>query len=409
MGRRGWSDAAGAALAVLMGVLGSSPATAQHPNQFGGQDRADAAAQMIVLAVQQAVSSLPPTSGQSFSYAYDPATLTFVASDQLGPTALLSTYTVGRGTFTFRAAASFFDMSESFGPITYRLDSSAGSGFAKFGLDASATVGLFNLSANYGLLNRVELSFNLPISVVDAQASQTFSVRSSDLGVPARDVRLAGAASPEALNFLLRDGQLAIREDSFTALGFDFNSGTDAGVGRIAVGAKGVVYAEDRLRLALAGQFFCPSPSEAEFAGPDSAAIYPRAVGQVRALDQLFFILDLGYDYDFEQSELSRFAWNVGAWVPGKHVSFDLGVGGSQYDTPIDWTPAIAQGRNDAGDFTLTAQGDNQLGTTFVDFLGGVKVRLLDQLVASGAVTVPLTDDGFRPDALGTVALEFYF
>jgi hypothetical protein len=44
-------------------------------------------------------------------------------AEQLGPTAFLSTYTVGKGQLTFRTAASYFDLSESFGPITYFVES----------------------------------------------------------------------------------------------------------------------------------------------------------------------------------------------------------------------------------------------------------------------------------------------
>ena len=54
----------------------------------------------------------------------------------------------------------------------------------------------------------------------------------------------------------------------------------------------------------------------------------------------------------------------------------------------------------------ITVQEDNRLGTTYVDFLAGVKVKLTDRFVLSGAVGVPVTDQGFRPPALGTLALE---
>jgi len=41
---------------------------AQSPNPFGVQDRADAVSRLIVLGVQQGISSLPPTSGQPLAY-----------------------------------------------------------------------------------------------------------------------------------------------------------------------------------------------------------------------------------------------------------------------------------------------------------------------------------------------------
>jgi hypothetical protein len=128
------------------------------------------------------------------------------------------------------------------------------------------------------------------------------------------------------------------------------------------------------------------------------------------ATDWLNLHVDVGYDYDFEEAELRRFVWNTGAVFPGRRVAVDLGVGGSQYDESIQWTPSLAHGRGDE-DFpptTINALESNEVGDTFVDFLFGIKVRLTDQAVLSGAVTVPLTDEGFRPAALGTIALEWF-
>jgi hypothetical protein len=44
-----------------------------------------------------------------------------------------------------------------------------------------------------------------------------------------------------------------------------------------------------------------------------------------------------------------------------------------------------------------------------VAFLGGVKFKLADHWVVSGAVNVPINNQGFRPTAVGTGALEYYF
>jgi hypothetical protein len=64
--------------------------------QLGGFCRAQAAQQMIVVGVQQGISSLPPTSGQSFSWTYDTAIDTYVRSDILGPMSFRTPQTVGR-------------------------------------------------------------------------------------------------------------------------------------------------------------------------------------------------------------------------------------------------------------------------------------------------------------------------
>jgi hypothetical protein len=51
-----------------------------------------------------------------------------------------------------------------------------------------------------------------------------------------------------------------------------------------------------------------------------------------------------------------------------------------------------------------TATGDD-----LIDFVLGLKYEALSDLVLVGNVSVPLTSDGFRPAAAGTVALEYYF
>src|SRR5512147_841571 len=99
---------------VVSGVFGiSAAAAAQNANQFGGQDRADAASRMIVLGVQQGISSLPPTSGQSFTYEFDPVLTTYVSSERLGPTALRSPQTIGLNRLSLRVAASYFEVSDT--------------------------------------------------------------------------------------------------------------------------------------------------------------------------------------------------------------------------------------------------------------------------------------------------------
>jgi hypothetical protein len=121
--------------------------------------------------------------------------------------------------------------------------------------------------------------------------------------------------------------------------------------------------------------------------------------------------LDAGYDYDFDEATLRRFVWNGGASVPvGRWVTFDFGAGGSIFDVPIRWTPHTTTGTGPTGQrITATALGNTKLGDDFIDFLGGFKVRLTDSVVLSGSATTPLNSEGFRADAVGTVAIEAYY
>jgi hypothetical protein len=122
--------------------------------------------------------------------------------------------------------------------------------------------------------------------------------------------------------------------------------------------------------------------------------------------------LDLGYDYDFDVDQLRRFVWDVGLSFPLAFGTFDAGVGGSTYDAPIDWTPSQYRESIIPGEptnITVSAIGDNQTGTNYVDFLAGAKVALSDAIILSGGVNVPVTDEGLQPVVGGTIALELYF
>ncbi|MGD0946646.1 MAG: transporter [Candidatus Binatia bacterium] len=395
---------------------------AGNSNQFGGQDRAAAAAQMIVLGVQQGISSLPPTSGQSFAYQFDPASDTYVRSEQLGPTSFRSPQTVGPGKFSFRLATSYFELADTKAPIPYLVSSPPGTalGVGALGLQADAKVALVNLSANYGFTNRVEVTMNLPVVVVDASAKQIFST-SQPTGPP-QQAPFSGtpivtdstgkpdlAASVGLLNQAIQAGALHLRKESLSALGFSFNDGTHVGVGRISLGVKGVLYADKIVQLAAAPEFYFPSPNQGEFAGSDSAAILPRLVAAFRLADAVRLHIDAGYDYDFDKDELRRFVWNLGPSLALGRATVDAGVGGSKFNTGIKWTPTTAPFVDNSGNpGSIRALGDNRLGSNFIDALGAVKVRLGTKSVLSGAVNVPLNNEGFRAAAVGTLAVELH-
>jgi hypothetical protein len=411
-----------ALVGVVAGVLGfSTAAFAQSPNQFGGQARANAASQMIVLGVQQGISSLPPTSGQSFMYEFDPTLATYVTSERLGPTALRSPQTIGANKFSIRAAGSYFELADTKAPIPYQINDSAGApiGVAKIGLQANAHVGLLNLGGNYGITDRIEVTLNVPVVTVSAHASQIYSALTSERNLPANEAQLAGVSVEngnvgEALGILdseLQSGQqLFLRKDSFNALGFDFNEGTHAGVGRISVGAKGILYADKVAQIAFAPEFFFPSPNQPQFSGSDSPAILPRFIGAFRVTDPVRLHIDAGYDYDFDTNALRRFVWNGGTSIAITGATFDFGVGGSTFNEGIKWTPTTAPYTDLAGNSgTIQALASNRLGRNFLDALGGVKVRVANKTVLSGSVNVPLNNEGFRAAAVGTVAVEQYF
>jgi len=450
----------GVLLAVMTSLIASGVARAQfNPNQFGGADRAAAAQQMIILGVQQQISLLPPTSGQSFEYEYDSNLGVMVPTEMLGPTSFRSPQTIAPGKLSIRGSYSYFKLSQNFAPIEYLAEFKQPilingqllqpAGIVGFGLDASAQTQLFNLSAVYGVSDRIELEFNLPIVVVNARARQLSSTTVSNASLPTQDPTLSGVFQPEPLSTdpptrqqeidalsdvygealappngpcdISPDECLTYRSDSLEALGFPFNEGTNAGLGRISLGAKGQIYGggkEGIFDLAASVELFMPSPFPERFAGSSTAAVLPRVIGQARLHRYLRLHTDLGYNIDFSESTLRGLMWNVGTSVPIQSFVADFGFGGSLYNSAINWTPKQATGTftqtqmggvTNVSTIAMTALGDTSLGDNYVDFLLGLKYHLLEQVVVTGGVNVPINDQGFRPAAAGTVACEVYF
>lgn len=421
------------ALVALTLVAAGGAALAQS-DQFGGRSRSAAATKMTILAVQQGISSLPPTSGQSFTYEFDPEIQTSVRSEQLGATSFRSTQTVGDGKLSLRGAVSFFELSDTFGPVKYlaEFDDQILTGVAGFGLHASAKVTLINLAANYGIGDRFELTFNLPVVLTKTKASQVFSTAVAD--ADSEQPIVSGATISETLSEdpAVRAEQIAdldadfdelisddcdrgddqcltYRRDSLENIRPPYNEGSHSGIGRISVGAKYMFLDTAMADLAFSTELFFPSPNEEEFAGSESGAVLPRLIGYFPFSKYFRVHSDVGYDLDFDESELRRLVWNVGASVPVSRFTFDLGAGGSLFDTPIRWTPDDTTGAGPLGTVRLTALGDNTLGDDYVDLLVGGKMRLTDAMVISAALTIPLNDQGFRADVVGTGAFEVYF
>jgi hypothetical protein len=420
-------------LGILLGSVASVLAQSA-PTREIAQGQADAVSQMIVLGVEQNLGLLPPNGGQAYTYRYDPAVGTFTRDDFLGPFWFNTPATLGKDRIDLRVAFSYFDLDGEFGPVDYTF-SELQSGRAnpvsleRVSLETEARVFTTNLSLSYGIFETVDLYVNLPIVVVDASSDQSFITDPDQEGyernyygadpVPGLD---DGAAIDQAL----ASQERIAWTNSLTNLGASFNEGTQAGIGRVTFGSK----ADFRplLPASWAGWFelggglslAIPSPDEDQFSGSDSFALFPRlyaASGGQEARARAF--LDVGYQQDFSFDELSRFAWTVGTSIfASSYAVFDLGVSGSVYASEIDWTPQAgnvdvpgqdSEGRPIVTNLSYSADADTGIGKNLVDLLIGARVAVVEDLTLSGGVSVPINDEGFRPAAAGTLAVEYTF
>ena len=409
----GWGAVLGGLTLAASVLVQSVPAHAQSNAAFGVQQRANAAQQMILLGVSQGVSSLPPTSGQSFVYSYDEQLDTYKATPYLGPTAYRSPLTIGKGRMSVRVATSYFELNNTQNPINYQVNGLAEPVFTKFGLKTTAKVGLFNVAYSYGPLEWLELSVNFPITIVSAQAKSSFVTLRSAANAPINNAPVAAATSIEALDRNLEPGgPLIIREGTVNQLGASFNDSTSAGLGRVSLGGKAQFLKSEYVDMAASLEVFLPSPSQAEYAGTNSGAFLPRLITAINLIDTAKLHIDVGYDHDTDFAQLRRFVWNTGASYALPGFTVDAGVGGSKFTKGIEWTPSKftqPPGQEVNVPLQFTALGDNTLGTNYVDFLLGLKGQITDSTVISGSVNVPLNNEGIRPAAVGTIAFEAYF
>ncbi len=410
-------------LALTSLICAPSTATGQS---FGAQARADQVPLLVLIGVTQATSTLPPSSGQSFLFQYDPALDTYVASSRLGPTAFRTAQTIGRGNFGLRFAGSYLDLNRNFDTIAYggsRTPNGETVLFTRLGHSVDAQVGIMSLSGTYGLLDALDIDLNVPVTIVSAQADESFVTCSNDsipgcTGTePISDAPVVGARTLDILDAALADGRLAYRSGTARELGADFNEDTSVGLGRISLGGKWVFYETDGADLAFDLRLQFPSPSEDDFAGPDSWALDPRFIGEIRVSEDTRILLDLGYSNDFTFDELSSFQWSLGASYGLEYATFDAGFAGSVFREGAEWSPnsfcqpdsGVTECLPEQATFYQVLE-DNRLETFYANFLGGMKFRLGERQVVATALNVPLNgEEGIRPDVVVTATYELYF
>jgi hypothetical protein len=421
-----------AAAALGVAALSVPAARAQTPSAFGIEERFAAAKLLVILGVQQAISDLPPTSGQSFVLEYDPKLDLAVSSGRPGPSAFLAPETIGEHEIDVRAATSFFRLAKSFRPIDYEVTDTADPNdvtYTKAGLDVSANVWVASFGVTYGLAKNLDLALGIPVVVVDASASASITTCQEAAAAENCDtepnppiaaatvVGVRNRARIDAPGFL-RGEDPVIRQRSGSAREFDtpqqpvpFDEGTHVGVGRITLAVKRSFALHERFVGALFGQLALPSPSADGFAGSDSVGLMARAVGAADVTRWARAYADVGYEYDTEFDELQRFLWNAGASFSVPAATVDLGFGGSVYTDAIHWTPtrtSVFSGEQMRAS-TLVAIEDNAVSTSYASFRTGARLRLSDRATLSGVVSVPVTSGGFQPDVVATLALDVDF
>jgi hypothetical protein len=267
---------------------------------------------------------------------------------------------------------------------------------------------LLDLAVSYGLTDRIELSLDIPITIVDVATRAFFLASPSD---PTKPV---STGSAKEIADGLDSNAFVISQYPFEApgveesLGVPIRDGTKVGVGQIGIDVKFAWLSFPGMELSPSVELLLQSPSEDQLSGPDSVGLFPRLAATYRPLDDLGVYLDVGYAYEIEFQELTGFAWNGGlSWAPLSSLAIDAGAGGYLFAKGVEVLPSQIDSSGPSSP-TAYSLGFTRLGTNFVNALFGVKLRIVEGLVIAGAAVVPVTADGIRPDAAGSLAIEVH-
>jgi len=232
----------------------------------------------------------------------------------------------------------------------------------KFDIDIRTQV--FTLAGTYGVDDRLDVGFVLPLAKVDMNVKATARV----------------VESPE--------NTLFPGVHTFTGAPTNPNqeaSGSATGIGDVVLRGKYWMRKGEPFDLTLAGLLQLPTGDKRNFIGTGTTAVRPFVVLS-RTLAGFFTPhLNLGVELNLNESRRHSLEYVAGFDVGRGNVSFAMDVLGSHRlkDVPI--------------------------GQDVVNGAAGVKWNAWKQLILLGNIQVPLNRQGLRADIVTTVGLEYTF
>lgn len=320
------------------------------------------------------------SSGAGFAFRYDEDLGTFVqVAKSFGPIFAERADTIGKGRFNANVSFTGFKYDEFLGNDLNKLlvvtlhdadtipPDDARTSFELDTVDININLDI-NINAlvfagTYGVTDRLDIGFLIPVSDVDVQVgARAVVTKSPDNPIPV-DVHT------------FEDGPESQ---------FDRASGNATGLGDILLRAKYHWVKGDGHNLAAALQFKSASGDEKEFLGTGdntlrSLLIYSRTFGPFTPH------VNLGYEFNLDDSDQNSLEYAAGFDVGTQKITFAMSVLGSR-----------------------EISGDG-IADTIVNGAAGIKWNPFGNYILTANVLVPLNDDGLRSDIISTLAFERNF
>ena len=320
------------------------------------------------------------SAGAGFAFRYDEDLGTFVqVTESFGPVYAERADTIGQGRFNVNLSFTAYKYDEFLGddlddllvralhePDTippfddrssFELDT------VDIHLNLDVNINAFNFAGTYGVTDRLDVGFLVPVAEVDVRiGAHAEVVKSPDNPIPV-DVHTfeGGPESPD-----------------------DSASGTAQGLGDVVLRLKYHWLESETHNVAAALQVKTATGDEDDFLGTGQSTVRPFLVYS-RTFGRLTPHVNLGYEFNLDDSDQNSLEYAAGFDVGAERFTFALSVLGSR------------------------ELGGDGFADTIVNGALGVKWNPFGSYIVTGNVLMPLNDDGLRSDAIGTLAFERNF
>ncbi|HET6628290.1 MAG TPA: transporter [Woeseiaceae bacterium] len=327
------------------------------------------------------VGAIPfASAGAGFAFRYDEDLGTFVqVTESFGPVYAERAETIGKGRFNANLSFTAFKYDEFLGddlddlvvttlhdpdiipPLDERTSFELDTVDAHLNLDIN--VNALNFAGTYGVTDRLDVGFLVPLADVDVRVtSHAEVVKSPDNPIPV-DVHTFedGPESPD-----------------------DSASGSAQGLGDVVLRLKYHWLESETNNMAAALQVKTATGDEDDFLGTGQATVRPFLIYS-RSFGRLTPHVNLGYEFNLDDSDQNSLEYAAGFDVGADRFTVALSVLGSR------------------------ELGGDGFADTIVNGALGVKWNPFGSYIVTANVLMPLNDEGLRSDAIGTLAFERNF